>query len=59
MKELLLYWMRKDEIDDNLRYKNAAEHQECFLRDEVCTKLLHTHAFVVSTHTSKSLSISL
>ena len=57
MKELLLYWMRKDDIDDNLRWKEAAENQECFLRDKVCTDLLRTHAFVVSTHTSKSIKL--
>lgn len=57
MKQLLLYWMRKDNIDDKMLWKKAAEHQECFLRDEICTNLLHTHAFVVSTHTSKSIQL--
>lgn len=57
MKELLLYWMRKDDIDDKMLWKEAAENQECFLRDKVCTDLLHTHAFVVSTHTSKSIQL--
>ena len=53
--ELLLHWMRKQEIDDKMIYKNAAIKQECFLRDTICTNLLHTHAFVVSTHMSKSI----
>jgi hypothetical protein len=57
MKQLLLYWMRKDNIDDKMLWKKAAEHQECFLRDEICTNLLHTHAFVVSTHRSKSIQL--
>ena len=57
MKELLLYWMRKDNIDDKMLWKKAAERQECFLRDDICTNLLRTHAFVVSTHTSKSIEL--
>ena len=57
MKELLLYWMRKDNIDDKMLWKKAAESQEYFLRDEICTNLLCTHAFVVSTHTSKSIKL--
>ena len=31
--ELLLHWMRKQEIDDKMIYKKAAIKQECFLRD--------------------------
>ena len=57
MKELLLYWMRKDNIDDKMLWKKSAEHQECFLRDVICTNLLNTHAFVVSTNTSKSIKL--
>ena len=53
--ELLLHWMRKQEIDDKMIYKNVAIKQECFLRDQICERLLHTHAFVVSTHMSKSI----
>lgn len=49
--------MRKDNIDDKMLWKKAAEHQEIFLRDEICTNLLRTHAFVVSTHTSKSIQL--
>lgn len=49
--------MRKDNIDDKMLWKKAAEHQEIFLRDAICTNLLHTHAFVVSTHTSKSIRL--
>lgn len=55
MKQLLLYWMRKQEIDDKMIYKEAAIKQECFIRDQICMNLLHTHAFVVSTHRSKSI----
>lgn len=57
MKQLLLYWMRKDNIDDKMLWKKAAEHQECFLRDEICMNLLRTNAFVVSTHRSKSIQL--
>lgn len=49
--------MRKNEIDDNLIYKNAAKKQEIFLRDVVCGDLLHVPAFVVSTHYSKSVKL--
>ena len=47
--------MRKWEIDDKMIWKNAAEKQAIFVRDEICTNLLHTHSFVVSTHRSKSI----
>ena len=53
--QLLLHWMRKWEIDDKMNWKNAAEKQAIFIRDEICTNLLHTHSFVVSTHRSKSI----
>ena len=53
--ELLLHWMRKQEIDDKMLYKNAAIKQECFIRDQICMRLLHTHSFVISTHRSKSI----
>lgn len=55
--ELLLHWMRKDNIPDEMLWKKAAENQECFLRDTICTNLLHTHAFVVSHHRSKSITL--
>lgn len=57
MKQHLLYWVREDEIDDNLIFKKAAERQEIFLRDEICTNLLRVPAFVVSTHYSKSVEL--
>ena len=53
--ELLLHWMRKHGIDDKMIYKKAAIKQECFIRDQICMNLLHTHVFVVSTHMSKSI----
>ena len=53
--ELLLHWMRKQEIEDNMRWKDAAIHQECFIRDVICARLLDVHAFVASTHCSKSI----
>ena len=53
--ELLLHWMRNQEIDDKMLYKKAAIKQECFIRDQICTNLLHTHSFVISTHRSKSI----
>ena len=55
--ELLLHWMRKDNIPDEMLWKKAAENQEIFIRDTICTNLLHTHAFVVSTHRSKSITL--
>ena len=53
--KLLLYWMRKREIDDKMLYKKAAIKQECFIRDQICMNLLHTHSFVISAHRSKSI----
>ena len=53
--ELLLHWMRKQEIGDEMNWKKAAIHQEIFIRDTICTNLLHTHSFVVSSHVSKSI----
>ena len=55
--ELLLQWMRKWDINDNLIYKQAAIDQACFLRDTICEDLLKTHSFVVSGHTSKSVHL--
>lgn len=55
--ELLLYWMRKQKIDEKKIWAKAAIDQECFLRDDICRRLLHTHAFVVSTHVSKSIQL--
>lgn len=55
--ELLLHWMRKQGIDENKIWAKPAIEQECFLRDVVCRRLLHTHAFVVSAHTSKSIKL--
>jgi len=55
--ELLLHWMRKQEIDDKMLWKKAAINQEVFIRDTICTNLLHTHAFVVSWHRSKSITL--
>ena len=53
--ELLLQFMRKQQINDEMVYKTGAIKQECFIRDDVCMYLLKTHAFVVSTHRSKSI----
>ena len=38
-------------------WKKSAIDQEIFLRDTICTNLLHTHSFVISTHTSKSIKL--
>ncbi len=57
MKQLLLSWLRNDEVDDKMIYKNAAERQEVFMRDSVCNYLLHVPAFVISTHRSKSITL--
>ena len=54
---LLLQWMRKQEIKDTMRWKDAAISQKVFVRDTLCGDLLHTPVFVVSTHTSKSIKL--
>ena len=47
--ELLLHWMRKQEIGDEMIWKGSAINQEIFIRDEICMNLLKTHSFVVSS----------
>ena len=54
---LLLQWMRKQEIDDKMLWKKSAVSQEIFVRDDLCTYLLHVPVFVVSTHCSKSIEL--
>lgn len=51
---LLQTWMRKWELNENLIYKKAAEHQAIFVRDDVGLNLLKSRVFIVSTHMSKS-----
>lgn len=57
MKQLLLSWLRNDEVDDKMIYKNAAERQEIFMRDDVGASLLKVPVFVVSQHHSKSITL--
>ena len=57
MKQELLYFMRKQELDDNLMWKDASISQEVFVRDTICGNLLKVHGFVVSTHYSKSCEL--
>ena len=52
--EMLLNWMRRWELDDSLYYKTSAIRQVCFMRDEICMRLLKTPCFVISSHVSKS-----
>lgn len=52
--ELILNRQRSFDLDDTLLWKKSAEKQECFVRDSICTNLLKTPCFVVSTHMSKS-----
>ena len=52
--EMLLNWMRTWELDDSLYYKKSAIRQACFMRDEICMRLLKTPCFVISSHVSKS-----
>lgn len=54
MNKLLLEFMRDNEWDDKLIYKNAAIEQMIFVRDTIGKNLTHSPVFVVSTHTSKS-----
>lgn len=57
MKQLLLSWLRNDEVDDKMIYKNAAERQEIFMRDNVGVSLLEAPVFVISEHRSKSITL--
>lgn len=57
MKQGLLYFMRKQKLDDNLLWKDASISQELFVRDTICGNLLKVHGFVVSTHYSKSCEL--
>ena len=57
MKQELLYFMRKQKLDDNLMWKDASISQELFVRDTICSNLLKVHGFVVSTHYSKSCEL--
>ncbi|WQJ53300.1 MAG: hypothetical protein [Wendovervirus sonii] len=50
----LLEFMRMVDLDEKLIWKKSAERQEIFVRDKICLHLLHTSAYVVSTHYSKS-----
>jgi len=54
MNKLLLEFMRDNEWDDKLKFKNAAIEQMIFVRDTIGENLTHSPVFVVSTHTSKS-----
>lgn len=49
--------MRLTDLDDKLIYKKAASEQMIFVRDTICMNLLKTHAFVISTHYSKSCKL--
>lgn len=57
MKQFLLFWLRNDEVDDKMIYKKAAKRQEVFLRDSICSNLLHVPVFVISEHRSKSITL--
>lgn len=54
MNKLLIEFMRENELDDKLIYKNAAERQMVFVRDAIGMHLTHSPIFVLSTHMSKS-----
>lgn len=54
---LLSGWMRQQDINDSMIYKDGAISQECFIRDSLCNYLLKVPVFVVSTHTSKSIKL--
>lgn len=57
MNTKILYHMRKQEIGDEMLWKKAAIDQEIFMRDVVGMNLLRVPMFVVSWHTSKSISL--
>ena len=45
------------EVDNNLKFKKAAETQINFVLTNICENLLKTHGFVVATHVAKSLNL--
>ena len=47
--------MRKQEIEDEMLWKDAAINQEIYMRDTVSMNTLRVPMFVVSWHTSKSI----
>ena len=58
MNKFLLEWMREQpEIEDKMIFKKSAIHQMCFVRDVVCAYFLKVPVFVISTHTSKSITL--
>ena len=57
MNKKILYYMRKQEIGDEMLWKKAAIDQEIFMRDIIGMNLLKVPMFVVSWHTSKSISL--
>lgn len=52
--ELILNWMRHWDLDESLLWKKDSICQACFVRDEICRRLLKIPCFVISTHVSKS-----
>ncbi len=57
INERLIHHMRKWKIADEMLWKNAAQHQAIFVRDEICLNLLHVPSFIVSEHRSKSIDL--
>ena len=57
MKEHLLAYMRNQEIGDEYLWKQSAIDQEIFMRDTICSNMLHVPCFVISSHTSKSIHL--
>lgn len=49
--------MRRDHIDKKMIWKDAAEHQEIFVRDSIGRMLLKVPVFVISEHRSKSITL--
>ena len=57
MKDYLIHFTRKWNLDDKLLWKRSAEKQASFVRSTVCGNLLNVPGFVVSTHYSKSCEL--
>lgn len=55
MNTLLLYHQRKENIDDNMLWKESAVRQQCFMRGIIGSKLLDVPMFQISSHMSKSI----
>lgn len=57
MNEILLNYMRGSYIDDNMIWKDRADEQMIFMRDDIALRLLGVPVFHIGTHRSKSIEL--